>query len=1124
MLQSRQRKLLILLVRLTVFSLLGAGGTILAFYWVVMQGQQNRLLEIASGQAFLIEAMARNNIRNFTGEDVRNAEAATLTTLRNAPLRTDQDYDTTSAYIIRRNGRRLEFLQRAGEFLSFNPITHPGLSDFAVSPQDDHFRFSALSALEGESGTIIVQDEMGNSFLMAYSPVPTFNWGVIVTIPLSEIHEPFWQVGLLIAMSGLGALGCGALFLTMSSPLITRLEEVELRARDIVDHASDGILTIDTEGQILSFNAAAEQIFGYEAEEIIGENVTLLMPTNEATSHDYHISQYILTGSAKILGQTREVRGLRRDGTEFPMELNVSEIFVHSRRTFTGVVRDISRQKADEDAMRKYAQELERTNQALAESQRQVEAAMWAKSEFLANVSHELRTPINAILGMTELALTASPSPEQQEYLNTVRAAADSLLYLVSDVLDFSKIEAGKLSLEKVHFFLPDLLTEMLRTLVLAADRKGVTLLCDVSEQVPRWVRGDPGRLRQVLVNLIDNAIKFTDQGEVTLRVELSPLHPVSATSRKSSTQLVSVSGAENSPEKKKKKTGKKKSKADSEHPPVRLQFSVSDTGIGIPVKKQSAIFDAFTQADGSTTRKYGGTGLGLAIVARLIAMMKGRIWLQSVVGRGTTFYCTALLETCREGVVACSKNWKEISNQSIQERMHTIGEFSQPYSLLLINAHEPSLNLLRAMLVRKGATVSVAGNVKDALAVIRGAKLNSAPFDAIILDAQLPKMSGFRLAEELRNSEDGSQTPPMVLLAGPQHAANLVRYQRCAHTVVLFKPVIEAGQLAHAVEWAICGKAVISEEGDFIDPGMEGASVAPMNPLKVLLAEDNMINQRVAVEWLQRWGHQVLVANNGVEALEILESSEIDLVLMDVQMPMMDGLTATENWRKQENGTSRIPVIALTAHSQIEDRQRCYDAGMDDYLAKPIRPFTLKRILETYGDHQGLDGMLEVPESEITETALNDSSMDNSSSSLQLTPSTDHQATSQTKEVEPLPSSSEPRSTNGSLFDLNEALTRCGGNQQLLKEIATLLLTDAPKLLATMERGLQEENGEQAAKAAHTFKGAVSYFSAESILQETKILQTNIHEGKFEEAAAVLNRLQNLWKSLESELSHLQA
>jgi len=905
---------------------------------------------------------------------------------------------------------------------------------------------------------------------------------------------------------------------------VEALQDNELRFRLILDSASDAFFALDVEGAVTSWNTQAEDIFGWSREEALAKHwVDLVLAPDERDRHRAELKWFVATGESALCCHRVEVLAARRSGETFPAELTISPIRLGTVHVFSCFLRDITERKQADQALRNseslyhslvetlplnvfrkdregrftfvnrlfcgtsgklpaellgrtdfdfYPPELARkyreddqkvmasravidvveshqkpsgetiyvqviktpvydsrdqvigtqaifwdvtdrlrTEEATRKAREAAESANRAKSAFLATMSHEIRTPMNAIIGMTELVLDTELTGEQREYLELARKSADSLLTIINDVLDFSKVEAGKLDLDVSEFGFRDTLGDLLASLAPRAHQKGLELACHVAADVPDRLEGDSLRLCQIITNLVGNALKFTEVGEI----------------------IVDVAAR------------------DRDDKNVQLHVTVTDTGIGIPAEKREAIFDAFSQADGSTTRKYGGTGLGLAIARRLVEIMGGKLWVESEVGKGSKFQFTALLG----------------HQPDAAHRPHVVATpLMHGLPVLVVDDNATNRRILEETLLGWQMRPTLVDSGPAALEALDKALADGEPFPLALIDVHMPGMDGFELAEHIRRQPSLNSLNLMMLTSGGQQG-DAARRRELGVAGAFIKPVKQA-DLYKAIMQTL-GMPLLEDDAN------SGAAAVAASPVgagyRILVAEDNLVNQRLAVRLLQKRGHHPTVANNGQDALDCLAAERYDLVLMDVQMPVMDGFETTAAIRERERpGGTRLPIVAMTAYAMKGDRDRCLAAGMDAYISKPVRARELYDII---------DRVMAV-EQRVTEAPV---------------------------------AVTDPVSL---VWDEKRALHAVGDDRVLLGELAQIFLEECPRLVAEVGEAVQAGNAARLRNAAHGLKGAVDNFGARLAYEAALKLELLGRSGTLEGAPAAFAELQE-------ELARLQ-
>jgi len=767
----------------------------------------------------------------------------------------------------------------------------------------------------------------------------------------------------------------------------------------------DLLCVASLDGQFLRLNPAWKRVLGFdEAELCAAPFIDFVHPDDRAATFD---AVSALTTGARLINFENRYR--TRDGSYRWLEWNAAPIV--DQGAIYAAARDVTDRKEAEELLKASAANLEQLVKELEVARKRAEAAAVAKGEFLANMSHEIRTPMNAVIGMTDLALRTALTPRQREYVQTANESAEALLAILNDILDASKIEAGRLALDRVPFGLRDTVEDAVKMFGARADEKRLELVCHILPDVPDALVGDPGRLRQVLVNLVGNAIKFTNAGDVIVEVAVDSVNEREAA----------------------------------------LRFTVSDTGIGIPADKQWQIFGAFVQADSSTTRQFGGTGLGLTISAQLVEMMGGRIWVTSESGHGSQFRFVAHF-----GVRSPAE---ELSTPS-EANLHDL-------RVLVVDDNATNRTILQELLMSWRMQPTSVDSATAAIAVMTDAVNQQRPFDLVLTDALMPDVDGFALARQIAGDTRLSAAKVIMLTSGaaPPQGESTERFI--------------ASELSKPVKQSDLMDAIVTAFAEAVAPAAVAASPAVQpregvhRPLNILVAEDNATNQKLVVNLLDQRGHRVTIAANGREAVALSGDNAFDVILMDVQMPEMDGFEATAAIRRrEEEHGGHIPIVAMTAHAMAGDRERCLEAGMDAYVSKPLRPADL---LTT------VDGLFaDAPE-----------------------PPTDARRDAVTLS---------PEETT--------LLENFGHNRTLLAEVIAVFLAEAPERIDALRMAAEQRHAPTVTSAAHALKGSVGLFSTGAAYEAARTLEAAARDGDLTD---VENRSAHLAREVSKVMVNLE-
>ena len=775
--------------------------------------------------------------------------------------------------------------------------------------------------------------------------------------------------------------------------------EIAERTRALVDNVVDGIILSDASGFVVEFNPAAERIYGYTAKEIVGRSASILMPGNDAAYKELleDCTKHVLQRSPGSV--IRELTGVKKSGEPFEAEISVSPTPLNNQTLFTTVVRDITQRK--------------RAEQALIQASAAAEAASRAKSEFLANMSHEIRTPMNGVLGMTELMLETQLDSLQKDYALTIRDSAKSLLTVVNDILDYSKVEAGKLELERIDMDLRDVVEDVARLIAMQAHNKKLEISAQVDPALPDIVIGDPGRVRQILLNLGSNAVKFTQQGDVALS-----LHVEHGDERE-----------------------------------LTVRCAVRDTGIGIPTDRLEKLFKPFSQVDSSMTRRFGGTGLGLSIAHSLVGLMGGAIEVSSTIGKGSTFSFTAKfgLRTRNSGDTPIAR---------------FVTDVLKGKRALIVDDNESSRLTLAAQLQRCGMQVSTSHASVDALQRIADAHANATPFDFSLIDQHMPGCNAGEIAKIL-HADPRHRAMQLVLLTSIGERGDARSFSKLGFAAYLLKPATERDVVD-------CLALLLQPKSDTINAPIvtrhQLRTLREHDKPRLLLVDDNLVNRKVGKAIVEQMGYRIDLACDGIEALAAWEQHEYAAILMDCQMPEMDGYEATREIRRRENGQKHIPIIAVTAHAMAGAAEECLAAGMDAYQSKPLDRALLQQCLNKFlGDVPAQSAAKESPTAAVVTNAQH--------------------------------SNAEP-------VDWNRLDETCDGDKEFASELISTFETSGEQSLQQIQEALASNDLAAVQRAAHSLKGAAGSIGAMIARSVAADLEDAAKDGDSGKAALLLDAL----------------
>jgi len=816
----------------------------------------------------------------------------------------------------------------------------------------------------------------------------------------------------------LGEMVGGISFIIVGSAFVLSMQAkgYDTRFSSILESAMDAIITIDVHGMIEIYNPAAEEMFGFSYDEVIGKNVSMLMPSPDADNHNKYIYKYIHSGKKRAIGGRREVTARKKDGTLFPVLISLSETGESlSEKKFTAMIQDITLQKHAEQQLKSAMQIAEDANKA--------------KSDFLANMSHEIRTPMNAIIGMSHLCLQTDLNHKQKNYLNKIHGSANALLGIINDILDFSKIEAGKLNIEYVEFYLDDVLENISSIVSVKAQEKNLELLFSVGPEVPVTLTGDPLRLGQVLLNLCSNAVKFTSEGYVMISVR----------------SIIEL------------------------REEVKLEFVVSDTGIGLSEEQIASLFQAFSQADPSTTRKYGGTGLGLTICRKLVELMGGKIRVESEVGKGSRFIFSVTMK------LHSNEKMKDIVASPDLRNLR----------LLVTDDNSMAREIMQNYLESMQFKVSLASMGEEALESVKVAYDKGEPFDIVFMDWKMTGMNGLETISKVKETLPSDSLPNFVMITNYAREDVIPEAIKYGVKHVLTKPVTQSILFDTIMDVIGKGEGKRNAKGFETHSSLEIAG--NIQGALVLVVEDNELNQEVARDLLEGAGFYADIAENGKVAIDMALERNYDIVLMDIQMPVLDGYGATAGIRQIPGEKGKVPVVAMTANAMSGDRDKAIQAGMVDHIAKPIDPHELFSVMSKY--------------------------IKPGKRKKRVDANQDGQDPNGVNYLPDLPG-----------IDVDGALKRTLGNVRNYRKLLLKFSTGYSNAVSLIRAQLKEGDRITAERSAHTLKSVSGNIGATALFEECALLEAAIKNNAPEEEVEDLLTQSEIWlRDILSTLSVLR-